>query len=577
MTDEVDPYEHMSNDEHSALEEAQRLGLHVVPDVEIILPSPKHPIAVSRALVRDRYSHSSADPLLRAWRGGFWRWEKSHWVEVPDAAVRSDAYSFTEHAVFFDDNRKKTAWAPNRYRIADLLDALRAITHLHAHLQPPVWTGPTDAPPASELVACANGLLHVPTRQLLEHDPRLFNTVAVPFDFDPGAPAPELWLRFLDDLWPDDADAIAALQEFFGYVVSGSTSLHKIMLLVGLLRSGKGTIARVLTALVGRANVTGPTLASLGQNFGLQDLIGKSLAVVADARLGSGTSVVVERLLSISGEDTLTIDRKYKDPWTGQLGTRFLIISNELPSFGDASGAIASRFVVLTLKRSWLGKENHALTSELLTELPGILNWALEGLSRLQEQDRFTEPQSSIDATIALQDLVSPISAFIRDRCDVGAEHEIPVDELYRSWRSWCEDEGRDRPGSVATFGKNLRAKVAGVMKIRAGGDDSREYRYVGIRLKQQWPRPRTYPDADVRVRAGVLGENEEKCRSDDDVPARPSSSPLLSQLDSSDVTPEELFGQPLVPCAMCGELTNRRYRGCPLHVNCQLQEQGGI
>ena len=59
---------------------------------------------------------------------------------------------------------------------------------------------------------------------------------------------------------------------------------------------------------------------------------------------------VVERLLSISGEDTLTIDRKYRDPWTGQLPTRFLVISNELPRFGDASGAIATRFVMLTLR-----------------------------------------------------------------------------------------------------------------------------------------------------------------------------------------------------------------------------------
>jgi putative DNA primase/helicase len=254
-----------------------------------------------------------------------------------------------------------------------------------------------------------------------------------------------------------------------------------------------------------------------------------------------------------------------------------VIISNELPAFGDASGAIASRFVVLTLSKSWLGHEDHRLTSVLFEELPGILNWSLDGLRNLRSADAFTEPQSSTDAIVALQDLVSPVSAFVRDCCEVGDGHEVPVDELYKAWRSWCEDEGRDRPGTAATFGKNLRATVVGIKKIRAGGDDAREYRYVGIRLKQQWPRPRTYPDADVRVRAGVLGGNDEKCRSDADVPARPSSSPLLSQLDTSDDTPEELFGQPLVPCATCGELTHRRYRGRPLHVNCQLQEQGRI
>lgn len=492
-----------------------------------LLPSPKQPIAVARALLEDSYSHPNG-MLLRSWRGGFWRWRSSHWTEIPDATVRSDAYRFTEHASYVI-GEKVEPWAPNRYKIADLLDALRAVTHLHDGLQPPTWIETTNAPPASELVACRNGLLHVDTERLHHHDPRLFNTVATPFDFDRDAPTPERWLTFLDDLWPGDPDAIAALREWFGYIISGNTSFHKILLLVGPLRSGKGTIARVLTALVGRPNVTGPTLASLGTNFGLQDLIGKSLAVVADARLGSGASVVVERLLSISGEDTLTVDRKYRDHWTGQLGTRFVIISNELPHFGDASGAIASRFILLTLNKSWLGQENHRLTAALLEELPGILNWSLDGLRCLREADAFTEPQSSTDAIVALQDLVSPVTAFIRDRCEVGAEHEVPVDEIYSAWRSWCQDEGRERPGTSATFGKNLRARVAGVRKIRPEVHDNREYRYVGIRLKQQWPRPRTHPDADTGVPADVLAANGENPRSDGYVLGRPSSSPLLS------------------------------------------------
>ena len=60
-----------------------------------------------------------------------------------------------------------------------------------------------------------------------------------------------------------------------------------MFLFVGPKRGGKGTIARVLTSMVGRHNVAGPTLASLGTNFGLQDLIGKPVAVISDARIGS--------------------------------------------------------------------------------------------------------------------------------------------------------------------------------------------------------------------------------------------------------------------------------------------------
>ena len=67
-------------------------------------------------------------------------------------------------------------------------------------------------------------------------------------------------------------------------------------------------------------NYAGPTLASLGTNFGLQGLLGKTVAVISDARLShrTDTAIVVERLLAISGEDAVAIDRKFKEPITVQ-------------------------------------------------------------------------------------------------------------------------------------------------------------------------------------------------------------------------------------------------------------------
>ena len=61
--------------------------------------------------------------------------------------------------------------------------------------------------------------------------------------------------------------------------------------MVGPTRGGKGVIARILGALIGKRNVCGPTLNSLGGDFGLQPLIGKSLAVISDARfIGKDTA-----------------------------------------------------------------------------------------------------------------------------------------------------------------------------------------------------------------------------------------------------------------------------------------------
>jgi putative DNA primase/helicase len=455
------------------------------------LPSPKLPLAVARVLVDATYHHEDSTMMLRRWRGSFLRWTGPRWVEMEDSEMRSLLYKFTENADYIEVIKgapEAKPWAPNRYKIADLADALGAITHLSEAISTPSWIGfpgtGGHGPPANEIVAVANGLLHVTTRTLMAHHPAFFNEVAVPFAYSDTTPIPTRWLEFLDQLWPDDPDAIAALQEFVGYVISGRTDLHKILLLIGPTRAGKGVIARILKALIGDGNAAGPTLAALGTNFGLSPLIGKPLAIVSDARLGgSNAHQIVERLLSISGEDMLTIDRKYREPWTGTLPTRFVVISNELPRFGDASGAIANRMLVLTLGRSWLGRENPSLTRELLGELPGILSWALDGLDRLNTIGRFTEPASSIDACVSLQDLASPTSAFVRDACVISPEQEVVVSDLFAKWKTWCDDNGRDRPGTVQTFGRDLRAVVPGLQTVRPRDGDGRERRYVGVGL----------------------------------------------------------------------------------------------
>jgi putative DNA primase/helicase len=440
---------------------------------------------VARELMAERFTHPAGSPTVRHWRGGWWIWETSRWAEVENRAARSMAYSFTEYAKYLDAKSITCPWAPNRHKVANLIEALAAVCHLPEGVQQPSWI---EGDRAGVIVACANGLLDVERRRLLDHDPRFFNQTAVPFDYEPRAPAPERWLAFLDQLWPDDPDSIAALQEWFGYVIAGRLDLHKILLLVGPTRGGKGAIARVLGALVGRENVAGPTLSSLGGDFGLAPLLGKPLAVISDARLGGRNSqVVVERLLSISGEDTITVNRKYRDQWTGKLPSRFMVISNELPQLGDASAAIAGRFVALLLTRSWLGNEDHRLESELHAELPGILNWSLDGLERLGAVNRFTRPRSTDEAMIALQDLASPVSAFLRDRCTVDLGDEIRVDELYAAWGGWCDENGHKK-STKQTFGRDLRAAVPHVRRSRPraeGDDDGRDPVYRGVALRE--------------------------------------------------------------------------------------------
>jgi putative DNA primase/helicase len=371
-------------------------------------PPAQDPMAVARRYMK-AYTHDGK-PTLRRWRSTWMRWETTCWTEAEDAAVKTELYKALEHATWagLDKNGEpmEMDWQPNRNKISNVLEALGAVAHLPDKTNPPAWLerAGTRSPHggSGRIVACANGLLDVATRELIPHDPAFFNVTTVPFDYQAKATAP-LWEEFLGQVWPDDPDSISALQEYFGYVLSGRTDIHKILLLVGPTRSGKGTIGRIIKMLLGGdANVAGPTLTSLGTQFGLEPLIGKPLAIIGDARSSGHSAMAVEKLLSISGEDTLTVDRKNRLAWTGQLPTRIMMMSNELPGFGDASGAIAYRFIVLVFRLSWLGKEDKGLTRKLAAELPGILNWSLDGLARLDENERFTEPVASDDAIVTM-------------------------------------------------------------------------------------------------------------------------------------------------------------------------------
>jgi putative DNA primase/helicase len=207
---------------------------------------------------------------------------------------------------------------------------------------------------------------------------------------------------------------------------------------------------------------------------------------VPDARLQGRTDIVVERLLSISGEDILTINRKNLPAVTVKLSTRVLLISNELPKLDDASGAIVSRIILLPLTESFYDKEDTELTDKLLAERSGILRWAVEGWQRLRQRRKFVQPDSGKDALRQMNDLASPIKTFVDECCNVGIFLNVRHDELYQAYRDWCDRVGRKYPEAPNTFGRNLRAAFPSIRDTQPVVNGERPRLYEGIDLKQK-------------------------------------------------------------------------------------------
>lgn len=464
----------------------------------------------------ERYSADNNGAAITSFQDEFYTWkrDRNHYKVIPlsnltaklNAAIRREfdrlnrveieEYNDWLKSDDYDEAKDKgppKAKKVTRRLVNDVLDAMRGMLVMSSDIGFGSWL--ISDPPfgADSLVVVRNGLIHLPSLvagnpAMIPPTPDYFSVTAVPFDFDAAAQCPR-WIEFLNSLWPKDAESIATLQQWFGYVISRETEHQKILAIVGPKRSGKGTIARILTSIIGSQNVTNPSLSKLGSTFGLQELYGKTLAILTDARLsGRVDSVeVVEQLLSISGEDAKNIDRKYKDALTNvKMGARFMLMANEIPRFKDASGAIASRVIVLRQRRSFLGKEDHTLHRKLLGELPGILNWSINGWRDLTNAGRFAQPKSGRDDLRSLEELASPTLAFIRECCVVkNPKAIIRCDELFSAWKAWCAKDGRDRPGTMASFGRDLRAACPSIKRVRPGKRDTqRTWHYRGIALK---------------------------------------------------------------------------------------------
>jgi putative DNA primase/helicase len=175
--------------------------------------------------------------------------------------------------------------------------------------------------------------------------------------------------------------------------------------------------------------------------------------------------VITERLLSISGGDPQHISRKYKDHLTGyNLPVRFTLFSNLLPKIKDASGAFTSRCLFLRMPSSHLGREDFGLRDRLLSELPGILNWAIIGRHYLDREQRLHQPKQASILVDDMRELVNPVADFLETACEQDASFRVETKDLFKLWERWCMDNDLAHPGNIQSFCR----KVKGVSMLES-------------------------------------------------------------------------------------------------------------
>ena len=445
---------------------------------------------------------------------GWYHHDRTVYRLAPDIDIENRLWRHTGQVRTLGRNQQPVPINCTNQTVANTLSAMASFDGVEipsAHIAP-AWLDGRLAPDPRSVIALDNGLLDVTGSQprLIEHTPDFFNVSALDFAYDADAQCPN-WLSFLTDAFgvvePDgtgtewdpeyedfrentrstpDEQKNQALQEWFGLCLTCRMQYHKMLGIIGPKRSGKSTIARILTALLGSDTIATPTLSGLADSFGLQPLLDKKLVIFGDACMDKdpvNAARVVEILKTISGEDAIDVNRKYKAPLPGvRLYCRIMMLANSLQRLTDPTGTISDRFIFLETTQSFYGKEDHTLNQRLMNELPGILNWALAGWFCLKKRGYLFEPDSSVRVRTESRQIGSNVIAFKEKACRVGSELYTRPKDLYEAFCTWCEHDG-SRPMKQGIFKREFQDAFPEhrCTKRRAGGSDNGIWIYPDV------------------------------------------------------------------------------------------------
>jgi P4 family phage/plasmid primase-like protien len=465
---------------------------------EVVLDQ-SNPLEHARKFLQSIYAVEGGFKVVH-YAQDFYIYSGTHYSFLEEATIRSQMYKFLDKCQKQDRKGNLVPFSANPANVNAALDALKSIVHLanDPNSKPPVWLDgyASSNPPAEKLISMQNGLFQMDQLVLFPHSLGFFTYNSLPFEYDPSATCPQ-WLSFLGDVWGTDAESINLLQEYFGYILSGDTKQQKFLNIIGPRRSGKGTINRVLTDLLGQSNVVSPQMEELCDTFGLQPWLGKQLASFTDARVTTKNSAgVVSQLLRIVGADTVTVNRKNKESWSGYLPTRIIVYSNEMLQLAENSNALTGRMLVLTMTNSFFGKEDVGLADRLTQELAGIFNWAIEGHKRRKSRvgERFVQPASSQDTLDLMTELSNPLASFMEEALEFGEEFEVNKDDLFACYKHWAIKKNY-HPGTEMSFKRRFLASTQELRVTtyrRRNGEESNHV-YLNVGLK---PRARAYVDS---------------------------------------------------------------------------------
>lgn len=343
-----------------------------------------------------------------------------------------------------------------------------------------------------DLINFRNGYFHVTNRSITPHSPEILSTVQLPYDYDPDARCP-MWEESILRITDGDMEKVHVLQEFMGYCFTRSTKFEKSLFLIGEANSGKSTVVTMFEALLGQHNISAVSLRHMMNPNFMGSLIGAYANLVTE--IPKNISDYEDVFKTIVSGEPITVNTKYIPTYTARPFCKLVFAGNKLMHIADTSNAVFRRMLLLELNNVIPPSEVDVdWKQKLLVEAPGIFNWALDGLDRLNANKAFT---SCTEMELRLKEVkIANNSAlfFCEERVTTSlnkSDSFITKKDLYDEYRKFCLEYNIKGVISMKNFNEEIFSIYRPrVMRDQRKSVDGKQVRvWGGLKMRDRFER----------------------------------------------------------------------------------------
>lgn len=344
-----------------------------------------------------------------------------------------------------------------------------------------------------DLLAAGNGIINLRTGELLPFDRQLYITRRTEVNYNPNAPEPTQFLRFLDDISGHNQEWISYLQLCLGYCITGCTNQEAFFVMHGETgQNGKSTLLKQLQrmlpqhvktlapgALQKRKDLNGHN-SSLAQS--------KNYRMVITNENDQDFHMDEQMVRAISSGEAPNVRDVYKSVDAYIPHYKIVFCGNYVPKFNWRLHANLRRLCLIPFK-VYITEEqrDNDLSEKLWAEREGILKWLVDGAIRSFKEDLKHRPKCIENYTEAMLRRDDPVYAFCQDKLIVTDDpndrvQAAPLFEEYNDWREFHDLSRLPREKYMQSFGKRLRELGYAEHKTR---DAHNNWIYTGIKIMQ--------------------------------------------------------------------------------------------